>query len=39
MVGFGLRIETGVERTTIVGIFDIIKQIPGTRQRYSPESR
>ena len=26
-VGFGLRIETGAERTTIVDIFDIIQQV------------
>ena len=26
-IGFGLRIETGAERTTIVGIFDIIQQV------------
>ena len=35
--GFGLRIETGAERTTIiVDILDIIQQ--STRHRYSPES-
>ena len=29
-IGFGLRIETGVERTTIVDIFDIIQQARDT---------
>ena len=30
-MGFGLRIETGAERTTIiVDIFDIIQQVRGT---------
>ena len=29
-IGFGLRIETGAERTTIVAIFDIIQQVPET---------
>ena len=28
--GFGLRIETGAERTTIVDIFDIIQQVQDT---------
>ena len=26
-IGFGLRIETGAERTTIVDIFDVIQQV------------
>ena len=30
-IGFGLRIETGAERTTIVDIFDIIQQVRDTR--------
>ena len=29
-IGFGLRIETGAERTTIVDIFDIIQQVRDT---------
>ena len=29
-LGFGLRIETGPERTTIVDIFDIIQQVRNT---------
>ena len=29
-IGFGLRIETEAERTTIVGIFDIIQQVRDT---------
>ena len=29
-IGFGLRIETGTERTTIVDIFDIIQQVRDT---------
>ena len=29
-IGFGLRIETGAERTTIVDIFDIIQQVRET---------
>ena len=29
-LGFGLRIETGAERTTIVNIFDIIQQVRDT---------
>ena len=29
-IGFGLRIETGAERTTIVDIFDIIEQVRDT---------
>ena len=28
-IRFGLRIETGAERTTIVDIFDIIQQVRG----------
>ena len=28
--GFGLRIETGAERTNIVDIFDIIQQVRDT---------
>ena len=30
LVGFGLRIETGAERTTIKDIFDIIQQVRDT---------
>ena len=30
LVWFGLRIETGAERTTIVNIFDIIQQVRDT---------
>ena len=26
-IGFGLKLETGAERTTIVDIFDIIQQV------------
>ena len=39
ILGFGLRIETGAERTTtiIVDTFDIINPA-STRHRYSPES-
>ena len=29
-MGFGLRIETGAERTTIIDIFDIIKKVRDT---------
>ena len=29
-IRFGLRIETGAERTTIVDIFDIIQQVRDT---------
>ena len=29
-IGFGLRIETGAGRTTIVDIFDIIQQVRDT---------
>ena len=29
-IGFGLRIETGAEGTTIVDIFDIIQQVRDT---------
>ena len=29
-IGFGLRIETGVAKTTIVDIFDIIQQVRDT---------
>ena len=29
-LGFGLRIETGAERTAIVDIFDIIQQVRET---------
>ena len=29
-IGFGLRIETEAERTTIVDIFDIIQQVRDT---------
>ena len=29
-MGFGLRIETGAETTTIVDIFDIIQQVRDT---------
>ena len=29
-IGFGLRIETGAERTTIVDIFDVIHQVRDT---------
>ena len=29
-IGFGLRTETGAERTTIVDIFDIIQQVQDT---------
>ena len=29
-IGFGLRIETGAERTTNVDVFDIIQQVRDT---------
>ena len=29
-IGFGLKIETGAERTTIVDIFDIVQQVRDT---------
>ena len=30
IIGFGLRIETGAERTIILDIFDIIQQVRDT---------
>ena len=33
---FGLRIETGAERTTIVDIFDIIQQVRDTGIHLEP---